>query len=80
MVLIRTGWDQLWKANMAQPADQAQQRDNMEADFGEPGAGASIETFRPEMVAHPCQRVAVVRERDRIAFRKTLDPLAPRCQ
>ena len=50
----RTGWDQLWKANMAQPADQAEQRDNMEADFGEPGAGASIESLPRQMVVHPC--------------------------
>ena len=35
VVLIRTGWDQLWKNNMAKPADQAQ-RDNMEANSGEP--------------------------------------------
>jgi kynurenine formamidase len=41
VVLIRTGWDQLWKNNMAKPADQAQ-RDNMEANSGEPGASAEV--------------------------------------
>ena len=41
VVLIRTGWDQLWKNNMAKPADQAQ-RDNTEANSGEPGASAEV--------------------------------------
>ena len=48
VVVIRTGWDQIWKNNMSKPLDQAQ-RDNVEANSGEPGAS-------PELCDHLADR------------------------
>lgn len=41
VVLIRTGWNQIWKENMSKSAEEAQ-RNNMEANSGEPGASAEL--------------------------------------
>jgi kynurenine formamidase len=40
-VLIRTGWNQIWKNNMNKSVDEAQ-RDNAEANSGEPGASPEL--------------------------------------